>query len=290
MYTEIPFVKVGKINIHRTLKSNLDHLKTAVKNHWDGVILLDGIEGSGKTTLAAEICYYLGYNYKTGKSSFNIDNIVWTPTQFEKVVKTAKPHDAILFDEFVMAGLSNEAMVQMQNKIINYFTIMRKKQLYVILILPYIFMGKKYFTVARTRCLIHVTTPDGIRRGYFKFYNYMQKKKLVEKGSKFWDYPKEIPYSFNGFWRTKSVGDLGINEEEYNKRKDLALTEIFEEKKKINIYQDRYYKLVGMIKKDKDLKWKEMPDYLDIETTQFALEKGYERYRARVMIDQKKLL
>ncbi len=271
-----------KLMMHSMLRSNLNDLKLAVKKKWDGVLLIDGLEGSGKTTLGAEICYYL--SYRKGRSNFTIDNIIWTPDQFEKIVQKAKPGTAILWDEFVFGGLSTEAMGQVQNALKKYFTLIRKKRLYIILILPYFFMGTKYFTIARSRALIHVYTPDGIRRGYFKFYNYVQKKYLYIKGFKFWDYPKNCKSSFDGVWKTRNLGELGIDEEEYDRRKEKAIKTIYQKKNKDkNVWRDRFYKLIRFIKVKLSYEWKEMANEIEIGMSSQALQRGYSRYREKQM-------
>ena len=243
-------------------------------------ILENGIitHNSGKTVLGAAICYYLAYNQKKKRSLFNLNYIVWTPKQFERVVNTAPPHSAILFDEFVLAGLGTEAMTKVQNTIKKYFTLIRKRQLYIVLIIPYIFLLSSYFAVARTRALIHVTSPDGIKRGYFKFYSYTQKKDLFFYGKKQWKYSKK--YSFMGYSKVKELEEMGIDSDIYDRKKDKATQSIMDDENKAQRqWINRFYSAVDYIRrKDDKLQWKEMPDSLSINMSWMAIQRGYSRY------------
>jgi hypothetical protein len=89
-----------------------------------------------------------------------------------ETVMNSKPYQCVLWDEFVLGGMSEDALTKMQRSLIKKFTMMREKKLYVGLIIPYIFLLKPYFAVARTRFLLQTYSNDGIDRGSFKFYNY----------------------------------------------------------------------------------------------------------------------
>ena len=102
----------------KTLVDNLNILKKAVRNKWDGFIMFDGVEGSAKTTLAAATAKYLDPNY-------NIDNVIFTQDQFFEAVDHAKKESVIHWDEFIFGGLSTEAMNQTQNALIKKITTIR---------------------------------------------------------------------------------------------------------------------------------------------------------------------
>ena len=199
------------------LQSNFDLMKKSASLKFDNVLIIDGPEGVGKTTLSIEACWYL----TDGK--FTIDDIVFTPKQFFAKIKTAKPGSAILFDEFIMSGLSTEAFNKVQAEIIKMLTVIRKRKLYIILVIPYFFMLRKYFALARSKCLIHVYTPDGMDRGYFQFFNYIQKKMLFLKGKMDYKY-NVVDCSFRG--RFYNTAWNIINEKAYDKKKEEAISMI----------------------------------------------------------------
>ena len=175
------------------LKTNIDDfLIRAVKNKWDGVMLVTGMEGSGKSTGAFAIANYLdptfpGEPLNDGTPRRKCTRIVFTPQQFMEAVDNSKPEQSIVWDEFVLGGLSVDAMTTMQRLIVKKMVTIRKKRLYILLVIPTIFLLKKYFAMLRTRALIHFYTPDGVARGYFKFYNYQTKNTLFVKGLKEWN-------------------------------------------------------------------------------------------------------
>lgn len=194
----------------------MDHLKDAVNKNWDSFVLIDGVEGSGKSSLAFTLAYYVD-------RSFKADNVVFTPDEFIKAVDKAKPKTAIVWDEFVMGGLGDDAMTQIQRTLIKKMVTMRKKNLYIFLVIPYIFMLRTYFAVGRSRMLINVFSPDGLTRGKWKLYNYQRKKDLYFKGKKFFEY--KVPHTLMGDFGNYTNWNI-IDDKEYQKRKDQAMKSI----------------------------------------------------------------
>jgi hypothetical protein len=159
----------------------MEHAKKAVDKNWDYVVLIDGVEGSGKSGLAMTCAYYLD-------KSFSHERVVFTPEQFIEAVDKSSPGQAIVWDEFVLGGLSDDALKEIQTTVIKKLVTIRKKRLYIFLVIPYLFMLRTYFAVGRTRLLIHTHSLDGLARGYYRLYNYDAKKKLYFRGKKFYDY------------------------------------------------------------------------------------------------------
>lgn len=201
--------------IDQYLKENLDHLKKSVDKKWDCVGCIDGPEGVAKSTLAQMIGYYLS------EGTLKLDNIVFTTEQFTNAVSKAKPKDCIIFDEMVMGGMSADALTSMQKELTKQFTLIRKKQLFIILVIPYIHMLQKYYGLSRTKFLIHCYTPDWIERGYFQFFNYTQKNYLYVRGHKYWNYPKDCTFAFKG--RFTNYSNMFIDQKEYEAKKDDAI-------------------------------------------------------------------
>lgn len=203
-----------------SLRANLDILKKAVSRNWDGIIMIDGIEGSAKTTLAGSIAYYLNNRY-------SLNSVVFTQEQFTQAVDNARAMEVIHWDEFIFGGLSTEALNKVQNELIKKMTTIRKKQLFIILLMPWFFMMRPYFAIGRSRCLIHCYTPDGITRGLFKFYSYDNKQKLYHWGKKDYNYRK-TKENFTG--RFTDTYGLFWDTLEYDKKKEKAIKEISKDK------------------------------------------------------------
>lgn len=168
------------VRIHPWLKSNMEDLRDAVLHHdWDGLLIVDGMEGSGKSTLAQQVAAVLD-------PEFHISKIVFTAEQFVKQVKIAKKGDCIVWDETDFQS-SNVAM-QQQKLLRRFLQVVRERNLFLILVAPYIFDLDKYIAVARSRCLLHVFT-QGFTRGQFEFYGYNSKRVLYFLGKqRYWDY------------------------------------------------------------------------------------------------------
>ena len=218
-------IKGKEVEFDQYLYDNLMDVKDMIKDKFDGVILFDGMEGSGKSELAAQCCIVMD-------NKFSDADFFYTVEQFEEWLETAPPGKAGLWDEFVLAGLSTEALSKMQNLIIKKFTMIRKKALFIALVIPYIFMLRKYFAVARTRCLVHVHTV-GKYRGYFKFYTYSQKTYIYNYGAKTWLYSPKVVPAFEGRFRAWSQ-DF-INDIEVQKKKDAAIESVGEETEAIKL-------------------------------------------------------
>jgi len=244
--------------LHPDLKSNIDnYFIRAVEKKWDCVILVTGMEGSAKSTNAMSIARYIDPTFpgkrwtdeewqkwcerrvsesgkKETKGKFwnrvrqsnrgwrHCDRIVFTFDQFIKAIDTAKPKQAIVFDEAVTTMNAQDAAAEFQKTLIKKMTMIRKKRLFIFIIIPNIFMLRRYFAVARARALIHFYTPDGIDRGYFKFYNYEDKRKLYFDGWKDWS--MKVAPSFKG--NAVDTAGFFFNMDEYEDKKDNAIEEL----------------------------------------------------------------
>lgn len=221
--------------VNTTFKENLDqYYIAAVQKGWDGVLLVTGMEGSGKSTTAFTIAKYCDYTFpgellNNGTSRRSCDRIVFTTKQFGEAVESSSPGQAIVWDEFILGGFASDALTQMQKELIKLMVTIRKKNLYIILVVPNIFLLRKYFVIARSRALVHQYTPDGIKRGMFKFFSYDRKRQLYIKGCKEWDMGAVQP-DFTG----ESINTLGyfFDGAEYEEKKDTAIKQITEEPEK----------------------------------------------------------
>lgn len=218
----------------KNLAGNLNEIEKMIKLNFDGVILIDGMEGSGKSELGKQICLY-------SDQTFNAEDVFYTTEQFEDWLETAPKGKAGLWDEFVLAGLSADALSEMQKILIKKFTMIRKKNLIIVLVIPYIFLLRKYFAVARTRCLIHVYT-KGSTRGYFDFYNYEQKIWIYNYGYKTWIYNHKVIPSFHG--KFQNWADNYLDTDKIENRKDQAIKDLDNEEDSIKLTK-RAIELLG---------------------------------------------
>lgn len=195
------------------LVPNLDHLKKMVLNKWDGVGIICGQVGSGKTTISQAICYFLD-------PTFNIHRIVFSGEELMKAIDVAQKGEAIIFDEAIMSLSSQDFATDLQKALIKKFTMIRSKNLFILLIIPNYFMMRKWFSVERTKFMIYTYSTDGINRGYFKFYSWNKKKDLYLRGYKYMDMNCVSP-SFHG--RFTDTEGFFVNPDEYELKKQTAI-------------------------------------------------------------------
>jgi hypothetical protein len=220
-------IKGKTFRIDTVLQSNMNDCKKRIKLNWDNIFMVDGMEGSAKSTLSQMLAYYLS------DGEFAIEDIVFTAEQFEQRITDAKPNTAIVFDEMVMAGLAGDAVTSMQRVLVKQFTLIRKKQLHIILVIPYLFMLQKYFALSRTRFLIHCYSPDSFERGHLKFYSYPKKNSIYTTGYKFWNYNAQIYPDFIS--RFDDYTGMFVDKEAYEQKKDDTIKRISEKQEKKDV-------------------------------------------------------
>jgi len=195
------------------LKTNLDLLTKAVELNWDGLLYFSGYEGDGKTTLASQIAYYLDRN-------ITLDQCVFTAKDFKEAYLSAKPKQCILFDESYLA-FSNKSMWNEESRIlISMLTMIRKKQLYILIVAPTFFDIQKYIAIHRSRALIHIYS-KGLERGYLAFYNRAKKLKLYVKGRKDFNMNIVKPNFVGRFTKW-----FPFDNEAYDEKKEKAIQEL----------------------------------------------------------------
>lgn len=165
------------------LRENLDELKQKVKaKDEDMVIVIDGFESDGKSVFGLQIARFLD-------EDFNLDRVCFDAKSFADAVDNASKGQCIVFDE-AFKGLSSRAsMSEVNNLLVSRMMQMRQKNLFVIIILPTIFMLDRYVALFRSKALFHVYRYQG-QRGYWILFNRQKKKMLYLLGKKTFDYSR----------------------------------------------------------------------------------------------------
>jgi hypothetical protein len=258
--------------LNTNLKNNIEnYLIKAVEASWDGNVLCTGMEGSGKSTTIFALAKFCDPTFPSdkllhdGSGRRHVDRIVFTQKQFEEAVMNSKPRQAIVWDEMVLGGLAQDAATDAQKSLIKLMTTIRKKRLYLFFVIPSIFMLRMYFAVFRSRALIHFYTPDGIQRGFFKFYSYDAKRRVYILGKKDFNMDASNP-DFNG--QVSDTTGFFFDDEEYQKKKDDAIASITEEQEKkketkgAKVYKEQrdilmFYLYNDYKRKDPNMSWVE---------------------------------
>lgn len=184
-----------------------------IKRKWDMVIIIEGMVGAGKTTLAIQSGYYLD-------PTLNIDRICFTLPQFEEAIDNGKTGEVVIYDEAVTSMLSAEAFKYETIALIKKITQCRKKGLIIFLLIPSIFMLQKFFAIFRSYFDLRVLSSHG-DRGSFLFYNYNAKRELIVQSRGTFRYRVKAslpPMNFT------SYSPIPLDEgSPYDKKKDEAM-------------------------------------------------------------------
>jgi len=211
--------KTIKFFLDERLKQRLELIKEDLKkNDKDCFIAVDGNEGSGKSTLALQVGKYVD-------PTLNLSRIVFNAEGFREAILKAKKGQCVVFDE-AFTGLSSRASLSGVNRtLVSLMMQIRQKNLFVVMVLPTIFLLDKYVALFRSRALFHVYECSG-RRGYFKVYNQRKKKLLYLLGKATYSYSGakwKITTTFKGrFHGVFALGDEEMDKK-YRKKKLEAL-------------------------------------------------------------------
>lgn len=182
-----------------------------IKKDFDGVLVVDGGEGFGKSVLAQQIAKYFDHD-------LNMDRIVFDAEEFVKAVQNAKPYQCIVFDEAYGGLAGRETMTKVNRIIVKMLAEVRQKNLFLIFVCPSFFDLDRYVALWRSRCLVNVYLGKGLQRGFLSFYNVTKKKQLYLVGKKTYSY-KLVKPNFRGRFAKGYV----VDEEEYRAKKMKAL-------------------------------------------------------------------
>jgi DNA invertase Pin-like site-specific DNA recombinase len=191
------------------------------KKGWDAAVLIDGIEGSGKSTLGLTCAYYLS----DGK--FELKDICTGSNDAIAKLDQVKEGGVLLIDEGSLLFSSSDAMRREQKQLIMILNVIRQKRIALIIVSPSFFRLNRYIAVDRTRFLIHVYTKEDLKRGRFTYFGQKKKNKLYELGKRNFNSYAKPRANWNG-----TFADFNPFGEEYAKVKKQSLREALNPEKK----------------------------------------------------------
>lgn len=227
------------------------------KKDKDCFVVIDGREGAGKSTLAMQLGKFVD-------PTLDLSRIVFTPDDFREAVYKAKKGQCVIYDEAFTGFSSRSSLGAINRTLVSLSMQMRQKNLFVIIVLPTIYLLDKYIALFRAKVLIHVYESKGIR-GYFKLYNYKLKKNLILNGQKTFSYSSKFARTnFRGrFYGKFALGSDEI-EEKYRKKKAKALED--SEKSPMTAgqvkFRDQRDLLIYLVRKYSNLQYREMSNML----------------------------
>jgi len=202
------------------LKHNLDTkvIPDLHKKDKDCIFVVDGAEGSGKSTLAFQIGMVVD-------PTLDLSRVVFSPDDFRDAILKAKKGQCIIYDEAFTGFSSRNSLSPVNRVLVSLAMQMRQKNLFILIVLPTIFLLDKYMAIFRTKALIHVYENKGIR-GYFRIFNRKKKQQLILRGQKTMQYNHKGLYTrFKGrFYGKFALGGKKV-EKKYREMKEKALAD-----------------------------------------------------------------
>ena len=207
------------------LKQKLDTLKQIVyKRNWDGVILIDGLERVGKSTLGITIGYYLA------EGNFTVNNICVDNDDAVSKIESFPDKSVLLVDEGSLVFNSKDAMKKEQKRLIKILNVVGQKNMIFIIVLPCFFDLAKQIAIRRSKFLLHCYTDNSLARGRFAYFGETAKKFLYVIGKKNFDSYEKPKRSKNELGRFTDFNPFG--QEYLDTKKKSLFSALHEDEKK----------------------------------------------------------
>lgn len=252
-----------KLHIDGYLQKKLDNIKKVLEKKWDAVILIDGVEGSGKSTLS----FICGWYITDGK--LTLKNVAEGTQDAIQKLEKLPDKSTLIIDEGSLMFSSKDVMRKEQRTLIKILNVIRQKMMCLIIVAPSFFDLNKYISIDRSRFLLHVYTNKDLERGRFTYFGQKKKKLLYTLGKKNFNSYSKPRADFRG--RFSNFDPFG---EEYQELKRKSLKESFkEDEKKIAPLHQRWILQRNMI-----WKWLIMKNLV----SQAELRRFYEKNGQRI--------
>lgn len=207
--------------LHNDLKEVLDLCVKRHEKKWDNLLIIDGMERAGKTTLGKTIGHYVSNSIKV---PFSLNNAFFDVDALIEYARTNR-NKVIIWDEAALGGMGKQWQSKVQQKLVQMLMTCGKYGHFYIFIIPSFFELTWYLAVHRSIALINVYSEDLLTRGNFCLFNINQKKWIYNNNKKSETYGK--PTFLGDF--TVGNSDKIWNDDEYEKKKDDALATFFSE-------------------------------------------------------------
>ncbi len=184
-------VKGKDVYIDGLLQKRLESVKKIIKKNWDAVILIDGQERSGKSTLGMTIGCYFDPNFNTSNMAAGMEDAA-------RMIRDCKEGAVIMVDEGSLVFNSKDAMRKENKNLMKILDVVGQKRITFIVILPSFFDLNKQIAVRRSRFLLHVYTDKKMNRGRFMYFSNNKKPKLYFNGKKNFGSYRKPRSSFRG--------------------------------------------------------------------------------------------
>lgn len=211
-------------NFNYQLLNVLNRFKWRLKKDFMNQVLIYGGVGTGKTTLAFLIAYYLS----SGK--FKLEDIGVGEKRGLKLLVECKSNSTILLDDASSLFMSTEFNKLTQKKAVKIMQLVRDKNINLIITLPDLSKTNSYVATS-SNCLIKLYLDENLSRGQYAFYGTRKVVSLYTNTKK--NNGTTPKYPFPDF--TTTFSDYTPNfYPEYQALKDKARRDVLYDKPEVN--------------------------------------------------------
>ena len=209
-------------SLDKGLKTRLDRMieRSSGSKKFDNLLVIDGDEGYGKTTLAVEVAYYVAQQLKR---PFSVDNVFFNVDELTEFARSNK-EQLIIWDEAALGGLAAQWQSNVQKVLTQLLMVARKKKHFWIFNIPKFYKLNEYVIVDRAIGMIHVYARKETELGRFVYYSKRQKEKL------YMDFKRKKQRNYKKYKTLHGtfpdVLSKLIDEDAYDKKKDEAILSI----------------------------------------------------------------
>ncbi len=151
------------------LTKNLDIIKNLINyKDYDWLHVVTGVEGTGKSTLATQLCLYIDPDF------FEKDNIITNVSELKRCFRLSNKGSAILIDEGAPMFFSRDSMKKETKEATQLLRGLRGKNCFVCICMPDFFALDKYIREHRVGSLSRV-----VKRGRGWFYSKSKIQKML---------------------------------------------------------------------------------------------------------------
>lgn len=217
----------------------------------DAVLIVEGAEGEGKTTMSIGIAYYVS---KVTGRKFGAENIYFDVQDMIKFLQSTE-EQIVIWDEPALQAMAKDHQSPVVKDLERLLMMARKKRHFIIFNIAYFNKFSDYIVWQRPLGMIHVYSRDEVQAGRFVYI----RKKNLETLMRIWRSKKQraykMLYSFMGTFPDILNSDYKNNvlsafdNALYESNKDKAILKIGTTTKgdKSNVYKDKYHKLIAKI-------------------------------------------
>ena len=175
--------EVDKSNfwIDRALLNKLIALKIIQQKKWDGVLIVDGKERSGKSVLGMIMGWFMS------NCSLTINNFAKGLDDAARKIASLPDKSVLILDEGSLVFSSKDSNTSVQKKLIKIMDVVGQKNMIFIICMPCFFDLNKTIAVRRSLFLCHVYPNEEYDRGQYAFWGERKKKVLYMSGKKNFD-------------------------------------------------------------------------------------------------------